>query len=146
MPFTPLPVSRVCRIVSTSPIKSYTHFALGYWVSVELPLNVVTLLDLSSLPLTSCTALSALPKLVCTALAKSVLGIPPLGLSYFALQAVLFAAVTNLFVVEVSSTKSELNLLLDVISLCKPATKSATLNSIVEPLCSVRTTFLFVLS
>ena len=59
---------------------------------------------------------------------------------------VISEAVVNLLVWLVSSTKSLFNLLFDVISLCKPLTKSATLNSIVFPFSKVNIIFLFVLS
>jgi hypothetical protein len=49
--------------------------------------------------------------------------------------------VTNLFVLVESSTKSASSLLLEVISVCNPLTKSATLNSIVLQLCNVNITF-----
>jgi hypothetical protein len=62
--------------------------------------------------------------------------------SCFQFHVVLLAAVTNLFVLVESSTKSASSLLAEVISLCNQATKSATLNSTVLPFSSVRTTFL----
>jgi hypothetical protein len=75
-----------------------------------------------------------------------VILVPAINLSCFQFHVVLFAAVTNLLVEVESSTKSASSLLAFVISVCKPETKSATLNSTVLPFSKVRIIFLFTLS
>ena len=113
-----------------------------------LPAEALSLIVFKSF-IASCFQLHVLLKPVVSAksfISKSLADWSQVFTQLVLLSFVRSAAVTNLLVDVLSSTKSASNLLVDVISVCNQLTKSATLNLIVLHHSNVNTTSFVALS